>query len=216
MTPALRISRRLRRPSAVVALLSLLACLAFAAWYRGSRAPVSAEEILDFERAIAELDGPSRAFFDGLDASAFLRADDGEAFYAVNLLRLRDRALPVPGEATARSGAEALQEFSRRVLPIFARHAGHPVFASRPPPSPGAPEQVTVVRYRSRRDWMSIVTSEAYLDALPHRLAAVEEGTRLTLSGRQLPAPILVVVCVGVGLVCLAFAWEGHGRALRG
>jgi hypothetical protein len=189
-----RARSRLIRPSAFVALAALAALVAFGLWYRGDREPVTDAEIEAFLGRVAALDAPAREFLERTDPRAFLAADDGRPFYVVNLFRLRERALPLPDSEVERSGVEAMAEFSRRVVPLFLRHGGHPVFATDLPSDASQRDLVTVVRYRSRRDWMAIATSDRFLEALPHRLAATDRNTRLALPGTLVPHPLLVVL----------------------
>ena len=182
------------RPNRVIGGLGLVVLLVFSLWYRGGQNPISeAEQQLYWER-LQQLPADIQPFVDLEATREFMRTDDGKAFYVVNLFKLKQTTqYLLPGMPTI-SGREAMNRFSRAAIPIWLRHATHPVFAS------GVSERfsddwdfVTVVRYRSRRDFVAIQTSAEFGSALSYRLAASEENIRVKLPGVLIPSPILVV-----------------------
>ena len=105
---------------------------------------------------------------------AFMDADDGRPFYMVNLLAYRERADYRPG--TALNGSTP----TRAVLPELLKRGCYPVFVAGKITNlltAGGDtdffEDVAIVRYRSRRDMLSMVASPAFLHAVPHKWASL-------------------------------------------
>jgi hypothetical protein len=116
-------------------------------------------------------------------------ADEGRPFYMVNLMAYRERADYRPGTALNGStptgiisGRDAGWLYSRAVLPELLKRGCYPVFVAGKITnllSAGGDtdffEDVAVVRYRSRRDMLSMVASPAFLHAVPHKWASLEK-----------------------------------------
>jgi hypothetical protein len=197
-----------RNASTLAALIFLVVTGAFVAWYGSWGRALSPEEIDDFARVLVAAGPPLTDFLDPAETRRFLESDDGGSFYVVNVFRLRERAAyeaaVEEGLHAGSTGQQALKQFSRQAVPIWLRRASHPVFVSRVSQDPSSPWQlVTVVRFRSRRDWIAMVSSDDFAAALPHRLAATEANVRLSLSGTLVPSPVLLLLIGGVGLLLL-------------
>lgn len=174
-----------------IAIALASAWVAFGCWYRSGGPALSTPEIDDVMNRLTSLDSPASEWLDPADTRRFLESDDGKPFFVVNLFRLRDG-----------SGSEDLKEFSRRVVPLWARKGSHPVFVSELVDQPASSWQmVTVVRFRSRRDWADIVASDDFAAALPYRLAATESNLRLSFSGRLIPSPLIVLTLLALTAV---------------
>jgi len=120
---------------------------------------------------------------------AFLDRDDGRPFYMVNLLEYRERADYRPGTALNGStptglisGRDAGWLYSRAVLPELLKRGCYPVFVAGKITNlltAGGDtdffEDVAIVRYRSRRDMLSMGASPAFLHAVPHKWASLEK-----------------------------------------
>jgi len=145
---------------------------------------------------------------------AFMDADDGRPFYMVNLMEYRERADYRPGTALNGSthtgiisGRDAGWLYSRAVLPELLKRGCYPVFVAGKimnllSAGSGSDffEDVAIVRYRSRRDMLSMVASPAFLHAVPHKWASLEKTVAVPC--RRL---LLIDPGVLVPLVLLAF-----------
>ena len=179
-----------------IAIALASALVAFGFWCRSDGQPLSAPEIDDVMERLESLGSPTAEWLDSADTRRFLESDDGKPFFVVNLFRLR-----------ADTGPEDLKKFSRRALPLWAKKGSHPVFVSELVEQPASSWQlVTVVRYRSRRDWADIVTSDAFAAALPYRIAATETNLRLSFPGRLIPSPLLVLTLLALAAL-LSSQW---------
>ncbi|ANY19374.1 hypothetical protein A6F68_00848 [Tsuneonella dongtanensis] len=191
--------------------LSLLAVsyAAFWVWYGGRGRPLTKQEGDRLLARMEQMHGVSR---DDAPPGSLTRNladmiphDDGGEFYAVNLERRK-------------GGAEALaaeKAYTRDLLPILLSRAGHPVFVSeRAGLMLGeygrSIDRVAIVRYRSLRDLLAMVTDPRMPAAGAHKFAALEHTevfiTRPTISFVQVRLLIgLMAVLLGLaGVVVLA------------
>lgn len=159
-----------------VALAALYAVFLY--WYGGYGAPLSEEEV----RGIAERVEPAAP---SPEAAArlleFARSDDGREFYMVNLNRYRSEPRYADGrDAGGASAEEVDSRYTGRMIPRLLARACHPWVAVQPiltlADYPGAPhfDRVTLVRYRSRRDFLDIVVTDSWREDAEHKWAALE------------------------------------------
>lgn len=186
--------------------LSLLAVIyaAFWLWYGGNGRPLSAAEgdrllsRMEQMYGVSRVEAPPGSLTRNL--ADMMPLDDGKEFYAVNLETRR--------EGVAAEEAEAA--YTRSLMPILLSRAGHPVFVSeRAGLMLGefgrSIDRVAVVRYRSLRDLLEMVTDPAMPAAGEHKFAALEHTevfiTRPTIS--------FVHPRVLVALVMILMGWSG-------
>ena len=124
---------------------------------------------------------------------AFFAGDDGRPFYNVNLMLYRDEAvyadgLPRPG---IRTGSDAANAYSRTVIPLLLARGSYPVFVSSKisnlleEGAPGADffQEVAIVRYRSRRDMLDMISNPSYLAGGPHKFASLAKNVAVPTTG---------------------------------
>lgn len=177
----------------------------FRAWYDNWRGPLTQLEIDEFMREVQR--HPSVQLNDMAVLRAFFEQDDGKEFVMLNLVRI------APGDAThPTSGArvparDLMNEYTRVFMPALLRRGGHPAIVARKvggyvdawhvEPDPGW-SIVGFMRYRSRRDVMSLVLDPRFTEAHPFKVA----GTAETFS---FPTQTLLMLFVGprvwIGLV---------------
>lgn len=143
---------RITGPRLLTAVLALFYGL-FVWWYGGAGKPLTPEEAAHY---FALLDGPEHSHPNpSLRAAmeALARNDDGREFYMVNLIN--DPEDP-----------EAAAAYNRLIIPELLKRGGHPVFIARPigrfiePEGLEGWDQVAIVRYRSFRDLLDMITSD--------------------------------------------------------
>lgn len=147
--------------------------LIFLAWYDGwGRSPLTPAEVEAYLDNVSE-DAEGVEFLQRLRTMG--AHDDGEEFFMLNLNRYEYADDEPRGGAPA-----AYQEYSATVLPMILRNAGHPIylgqFAVEQPgraSGEGGWDEVILVRYRSRRDFISMVTSDAYLEGAKNRAGGI-------------------------------------------
>lgn len=137
----------------VLSLALALLYAAFIYWYGGAGRPLTAEETAHY---LSLLDGRAHAHPNpSLRAAieSIARNDDGREFFMVNLIN--DPA-----------DAEAAAAYNRLIIPELLKRGGHPVFLGRPfsrfiePAGLEGWDEVAIVRYRSFRDLLEMITSE--------------------------------------------------------
>ena len=131
--------------------------------------------------------------------------DDGDEFFMLNLNRYEYAVDEVQQGAPA-----AYQQYGQAVFPMIIRNAGHPVYSGAIPDylvagdiKNGRWHEIILVRYRSRRDFITMVTSDEYQEIAQHRSGGIQYAkVTPTKAAINLVTPRFVV------LVLLAlFAW---------
>lgn len=150
----------------------------FLYWYGGTGAPLSEAEIRAFTERI-ERTAPNPEAADRL--LEFARTDDGREFYMVNLNRYRAEPRYADGRDAGDASAEEVDSrYAREMIPRLLARACHPWVIVEPIQTladhPGVPrfDRVTLVRYRSRRDFLEVVVSDTWRVDAEHKWAALE------------------------------------------
>ena len=177
--------------------------LLFLAWYDGWG--MTALTSTEVDQYIANIREDSELY----DLRDTLRTtgveDDGREFYMLNLNRYQY----APGEPEEGIPTD-YQVYSAAVIWMVLGNAGHPVYVGRfptyPLTTPNATDwhSVILVRYRSRRDFVSMVTSDAYQDIAADRAGGIAYAeVTPTTPEISLSTPRLVVLFLlaSVGLV---------------
>ena len=100
--------------------------------------------------------------------------DDGAEIFMMNLNIYKD------GTGENPTPNENYQAYGRGTLPLLLSRASHPIFSSQGIQTLMSPryeeywQEVILVRYRSRRDFISMITSDAYQEVLPHRTVGIK------------------------------------------
>jgi uncharacterized protein (DUF1330 family) len=145
--------------------------LAFLAWYNGwGMSPLTEAEVESYIANLAP-DAEDVEFVNRLRALA--ANDTGDEIFMLNLNRYEY----ADGETRDRPPA-TYQAYGAGVVPMIIANAGHPVYSGRLPSftveGQSDWDEVILVRYRSRRDFLSMVTSDAYQDiASRHRAGGI-------------------------------------------
>jgi len=186
---------------------------AFSFWYDSWRGPLTPPEIDDFlRRAGASMEvAPDRL----ASLRSFLEADDGREFFMLNLVRLHDGPVQVPSSVEEKPAREVLEGYAGVYMPALFWRAGHPAFFGRA--AGGYVEHwgvepdphwsfAGVIRYRSRRDLMALVTDPRFAPAHAFKLAAIAN----TLAFPASPALVFFGPRIWVALVLALAAALGH------
>ena len=182
----------------------LLAFLGFLAWYDGwGQGPLTSTELDEYLAKV-----PRQAVFHDMAdrLRRFGEGDDGQEFYMLNLNRYEHAEGESRGDVPA-----AYQEYSNAVIGMVLKNAGHPVYVGKFPAyrivgetADAGWDEVILVRYRSRRDFISMVTSDEYQAIARVRAGGIEYAeVGPTMSRVSATTPRLVVALL---LVMLAWA----------
>ncbi len=193
-------------------------------WYGGRGEPVSHEEVktylaqtaANFRDQGVELDEKFYKQFESLAIT-----DDGNEYYMVNLMRWRDKALYRPGSPWADDPdpMAANARYAAGVVPALLRHGGLPVFMGDPSgrfmeDGDVRPwDSFAIVRYRSVRDMLEMVSHPSMAQFGPHKGASIEE-THVFPVRAQLSL-VMVRTTVALLFVGLALLATGIRRVLQ-
>ena len=170
--------------------------LAFLAWYDGwGMDPFTAEEV-------------DTLTVNDQNLRRFLKDDDGEEFFMLNLNRYEY------AENEVQQGVPvAYQNYGQTVIQMLLKNASHPIYSGEIPDyllggeiKDGSWHEIILVRYRSKRDFISMVTSDEYLKIAQHRYAGIEYAEVIpTRASLNLVTPRFVILAL---LVLLAWTTD--------
>jgi len=148
--------------------------LAFLSWYDGwGMDPLTAEEI---DKIVGEAEAQDSNPEELKNLRQLLKDDDGEEFFMLNLNRYEysenevQKGVPV-----------AYQKYGQAVMPMILKRAGHPIYVGEISDylvggdlKEEGWHEIILVRYRSRQDFINMITSDEYLIAAKHRYVGIE------------------------------------------
>jgi hypothetical protein len=155
--------------------------LLFVAWYTDLGGPLSADEIAGFTQKM-RANGASEERIARI--GEFLRADTGRQFLMVNVIDMNEDPPDVPGAAPGESAQQLMDRYMEHMYPALLRRACHPVLVGTAVFSNMDTVGVTgadnwtmgaLMRYRSRRSLMEIVTNPAFMGSHEFKLAALDK-----------------------------------------
>ncbi len=178
--------------------------LIFLAWYDGwGKSPMTTAEVEQYLANVPQ-------GFEGGDFKDRMRKlgadDDGEEFFMLNLNRYQyaddEPKVGVPA---------AYQAYGASVIGMLVKNGGHPIYSGGffiPPlieESDGVYwDEVILVRYRSRRDFLAMVTSDAYQEIARDRTSGIAQAavspTTATIS-LATPRLLVLVLLLALGLL---------------
>jgi len=198
-------------------LAAIVAYGVFLAWYQNWRGSLTRAEI-DARMRRLETKGmgtpAERAVL-----RTFFEADDGREFLMLNLVRLHPEPVANPVTGELQEARKLLDGYSRTFLRALLRRGGHPAFLGVPvggfvdtwgiDPGPGW-NLVGMMRYRSRRDLIELITDDAFADAHVFKRAAMPVTCSFPMGRiRFLTGPRVVValaLALGAALAHCAIA----------
>lgn len=148
--------------------------LSFLAWYDGwGIDPFTAEEI---DMLFIKVDTKETYPEELKNLRNLLNDDDGNEFFMLNFNRYEY------SENEIQQGQPlAYQKYGQAVMPMILKRAGHPIYLGEIPDYLVGGNlrkmnwhEIILVRYRSRQDFINMVTSEEYLNAAKHRYMSIE------------------------------------------
>jgi hypothetical protein len=158
---------------------SLALYAAFFLWYQNLRGPLTGAEI---DAHLARLAATARDPAQLASLRAFLESDDGGEFFMVNLIRMNAGDVAEPGSGARRPASEVLEGYTDPFMRALFLRAGHVALGGRAAgryveqwgvePDPGW-SFAGIVRYRSRRDLLELVTDPAFEPAHVYKIAAM-------------------------------------------
>jgi hypothetical protein len=166
--------------------------IAFVLWYYNWSGPIKDHEIEGMVDKVKNSAGSAHTSIDVF--SDFIKNDDGKEFVMQNFIRVKDGVIdhPVTGEKTA--AAALLQQYSNPFTKALFLRGGHPVFISRKVggliDSWGGNDDeewhvTAMMRYRSRRDLVELVTNPKFDDVHIYKITAIDKTTSFPVQLRM-------------------------------
>ena len=155
--------------------------------------PMTTAEV---ERYLANVPQDSE-MVDFLDMMRNMGVDDGEEIFMLNLNRYKyaddEPKVGVPA---------AYRSYGTSVIGMILKNGGHPIYSGEfltsriiDDSDEAYWDEVILVRYRSRRDFIAMVTSDAYQEIARNRTSGIAHATVFpTTSAINLAAPRLLVL----------------------
>lgn len=146
-------------------------------WYTPSGEPLTDEEISFYLDQIDSGEGRARI-------ESFAREDTGRSFYMLNALDLNESPGPIEGAPVGADGQQLMDLYMEHMLPALLARASHPTFfgaaVGKSIEVVGVENAETwdtgaLVRYRSRRDLLDIVTNPDFRGRHHFKVAALEK-----------------------------------------
>lgn len=189
------------------AAVAIILYLGLLAWYDGwPRRRLSPNEVNTLiEKMRAMRSGQGEAALHGIERfRAFAASDDGGEFHMVNLLRYR------PADQAGDAHRRYIRAWAKAAVP----RASHPIYRGKVAGKvQGAPEErlwddVAVMRYRSRRDLLHIITNAAFMREAGQKGVAVEytdayPATPVLLVGSPRVLAFLVILIAALAVAAL-------------
>lgn len=146
---------------------------------------------------------------------AWAEADDGQPVYMLNLMRLHEQLRSFPGAPEfAGTPQAANQLYESEVVPILLGNGGYPLFSGTVQgpnlvgydPSVDRWSRVLVVRSRSRRAFLDMMTDPAYGPIEPYKLMAFDTYVA-PMSAEVIVPDVRFVAAVTALAIFLAAGW---------
>jgi hypothetical protein len=188
-------------------IIAAVAYLAFLAWYEGwPRHPLSPAEVETYHTKMKSQRAPQgEAAIAMLERfRAFAAGDDGGEFHMINLLRW----------SRADVNAEAHKRYMRAWSKAAVPRASHPIYRGKVAGKVQGNledrlwDDVALMRYRSRRDLLKIITDEAFMREQGQKGIAVEytdayPATPMILLGSPRVLVFVILLVVALALAAL-------------
>jgi hypothetical protein len=198
----------------------LVLFLGFWFWHSPIRGKLTPEEIDRYLGAIEKVPLPAEEMTATLARlRAWAEADDGKPVYMLNLMRFYPHLRSFPGTPNFQGTPEQANAFYEKgVLMMLLKRAGYPVVGGRVqgknlvevPATLDNWSRVAVVRYPSRRAFLSLLADPAYASYAPYKLIALEIALVPVSRGLMIPDLRWVVG----GIVVILFLAVGWIRAV--
>ncbi len=179
---------------------------AFHFWYGGSGDPLSSAEVGEYA-VLAEALGSESAE----RLTAFAATDDGGEFVMVNLNLYRDEPVYADGRDVEGTSEEIEVRYTSKMVPRLLARACHPLISVEPVLNLGGQgefertlwDRATMVRYRSRRDFLDILLKSDFSKDVAHKFAALERthsfpSTPVISLVTMRLVPLLALACIGL------------------
>ena len=182
----------------------LVLFIIFLSWYDGwGIDPYTPKEINNLAKKI-EKEGSKEQL---KNLRLLLENDDGNEFFMLNLNRYEYAENEIE-----KGTPKSYQEYGMPVLRMMLSRASHPIFSAEIPnylidgdAANSDWDEVIIVRYRSRKDFFSMVTSDEYLEVFNNRAGGMEYAeVSATTAGINFTSPRYIFFMIIIGFAFLS------------
>ncbi len=182
----------------------LVLFIIFLSWYDGwGIDPYTPKEINNLAKKI-EKEGSKEQL---KNLRLLLENDDGKEFFMLNLNRYEYAENEIE-----KGTPKSYQEYGMPVLRMMLSRASHPIFSAEIPnylidgdAANSDWDEVIIVRYRSRKDFFSMVTSDEYLEVFNNRAGGMEYAeVSATTAGINFTSPRFIFFMIIIGFAFLS------------
>lgn len=197
----------------------VLIYIAFLGWHLPRSEPLNDTEVAPMIAKLPESDGRDLLVADGF--AQFLTEDDGAPFFMLNLIEYRDEvAYAADVTDPALTVTAANEAYGKAVVWEQLKRGSYPAFMFEPrglllnsyEPGIGDFDHAVLARYRSRRDFLDMITSSEFDAAQKHKWASVERTLVVPVSPVAIVTPGGVVPALLVLLGLSVTALSGRRR----
>jgi hypothetical protein len=199
----------------ILAAALMVLYVAFWAWHSQGAGKLTQAEIDQYVAIIEKLPLPEKAvqpFIARLRPWA--EDDDGKPVYMFNLIHFFPRVQPFPGAPDFKGTPEqANARYEKSLIWLWLSHASYPTFIGAPQatnlinmPPERRWDNMTVVRYPSRRTFLKLISNPTYAPLAPYKFIALELDLVPVSSGRIVP-DLRWLVGGGLVIVFLLVEW---------
>jgi hypothetical protein len=180
----------------ISAAILLVAFILFLFWYYPIPRPLRKEEV---ERYMDLMPGARVSSGDILDLiREFASSDNGKEFFMVNMEIMYEKPQYKQASDQEDSSEQANVRYVRNMMPMMLARASHPYCIFKPfgylsaisKQEDNLWHSVSSVRYRSRRDFLNIVTTQRWRSGYAHKVAALKENSNMP-SRAMLAMPVV-------------------------
>ena len=192
-----------------IALPLLALYIAFVVWYGGNGKPMTPDELAAALRDLEATDTSDQSKAALQEVRELMASDDGKEFVMQNLVRYRPKALYPPGYSYGDDPRAADKRYAKAILWPLLRNGNLIMMVARRSGSFVTPEgadawhYVSMVRYRSRRDFLRFAIATNQADKFVHKWAAIEKTHIFPV--KPVISLVTVRLTVGLLLACLGF-----------
>jgi hypothetical protein len=191
----------------IIAAVLLGIYILFLLWYYGFGRALSKEEVEHYASIMEKRSGNS-----GEIIRKFCFEDDGKQFFMVSLVKYYDKPQYKNGDSSGLTSREANMRYVRNTVPMLLKRGCHPYGLFRPTINLSGIskdeiqwDEVSVVRYRSRRDFLSVVTSPRWFAGYGNKVAALQANPNFPSKG-FFAFPVIPVLVFAILLLIGAVA----------
>ena len=178
----------------------------FLAWYINWRGPLTPAEVEKFKERLKRQASDTLTYDTMV---SFMETDDGRGFVMLNLIKFPSGHIDHPVTSQPIRGQALIQEYFKPFANQILGRAGHPVFqgpirggyieAWGVEPNPGW-QAVGIIRYRSRRDILELITTDAFNAVHGYKKAALLKTSAMPM---QIQANLFATPPIWFGMLVL-------------